>query len=300
MSTIRRSPRVSSSTARPAPARTFRSLSPARQRTLAGRFAGDFLEGLEVPDSPAFGGWLTAQRRRFRGCQAALLEQLALDAGDAASADDLEQWLRLAPLDRRAHEAMLVRLARCGRHRDGEAHLAATAALFEAEGLDAMPLRARWRQALGQQRGSAASVITASSAAVPERAPARRAAIAVMPFADLSTQPRAGGGIADALAYDVTARLARLRNLLVIAQGSMQALHARQIGVEEAGRMLDVDYVVGGRVRLNGSRLSVEVELIETRSARLLWSELLEQPFDETLAVLDEIGNRVVVAGRPD
>lgn len=47
------------------------------------------------------------------------------------------------------------------------------------------------------------------------------------------------------MAYDVTARLARLaklRNLLVIAQGSMFALHQRHIGAEEAGRMLNVDY----------------------------------------------------------
>ncbi len=46
-------------------------------------FAGDFLEGLEIDRSPLFGGWLTAQRRRFRGCHAALLEQLVRrSAGD--------------------------------------------------------------------------------------------------------------------------------------------------------------------------------------------------------------------------
>ena len=44
------------------------TLAPERLRTLAALFAGDFLDGLEIDRSPAFNGWLTAQRRRFRGC----------------------------------------------------------------------------------------------------------------------------------------------------------------------------------------------------------------------------------------
>ena len=51
-----------------------------RLRALAALFAGDFLEGLEIDRSPAFNGWLTAQRRRFRGCHAALLEHLVKSA----------------------------------------------------------------------------------------------------------------------------------------------------------------------------------------------------------------------------
>jgi DNA-binding SARP family transcriptional activator len=52
------------------------TLAPERQRALAGLFNGDFLDGLEIDRSPVFTGWLTAQRRRFRGCHAALLEHL--------------------------------------------------------------------------------------------------------------------------------------------------------------------------------------------------------------------------------
>lgn len=275
-------------------------LSPARRRQLAGRFAGDFLDGLEVPDSPAFGGWLTAQRRRFRGCHVALLEALALAGDGEAARGDLERWLQLAPLDRRAHETLLTALARGGQRREGEAHLAATAALFEAEGLDATPLRALWRAALQPVAAAVlprVAAIGSEAVAIPDvpRAP-RRASIAVMPFADLSAGPRARGGLADALAYDVTARLAKLRSLLVIAQGSVFALHERQIGAEEAGRMLNVDYVVGGSLRQVGERLVVQVELIEIRSARLVWSELLNQKLDAALEVLDDIGNRVVAS----
>ena len=60
----------------------IQTLAPTRQRALSTLFNGDFLEGLEIDRSPAFNGWLTAQRRRFRGCHVALLEQLARNFPD--------------------------------------------------------------------------------------------------------------------------------------------------------------------------------------------------------------------------
>lgn len=278
------------------------TLSTERKRALVGFFAGDFLEGLELADSPAFGGWLTAQRRRFRGCHAALLEQLSQGPDDDQALSYLEKWLQLAPFDRRAHEKMLQGLAARRQMREGEEHLAAASALFEAEGLDAAPLRTAWRAAHSPDRAAtnaAVSVIalprsvSATSPDVAASSP-RRASIAVMPFSDRSAEPRMRGGVADALAYDVTVRLAKLRSMFVIAQGSVFALHERRIGPEEAGRMLNVDYVVGGTARVVGERLSVSVELIETRSARVVWSEILNEHFDDTFEVLDEIGNRIV------
>jgi hypothetical protein len=61
---------------------------------------------------------------------------------------------------------------------------------------------------------------------------------------DRSSEADKRGGAADALAYDVITRLAKLRSMFVIAQGTTFALRDRAIGPEEAGRMLNVDYVV--------------------------------------------------------
>jgi tetratricopeptide (TPR) repeat protein len=60
--------------------------------------------------------------------------------------------------------------------------------------------------------------------------------------------------------------------------------------------MLDVDYVVGGSVRRHGKRLSVRVELVETRSARIVWTEGFDTTLDDAFSVLDEIGNRIVAS----
>jgi TolB-like protein/tetratricopeptide (TPR) repeat protein len=117
-----------------------------------------------------------------------------------------------------------------------------------------------------------------------------------MPFIDRSSEALARGGVADALAHDVITRLAKLRSLFVIAQGTVFALHERVIGAEEAGRILGVDYVVGGTVCAEGERFTVSVELVETRTARIVWADTFHHKRDEGFLVLDEIGNQIVAS----
>src|SRR6185295_11243499 len=124
----------------------------------------------------------------------------------------------------------------------------------------------------------------------------RRASIAVMPFDDRSSEADRKGGAADALAYDVITRLAKLRSMFVIAAGTTFALRDRAIGPEEAGRMLNVDYVVSGSVRRSGKRMIITSELSETRTARVIWSESYDEKHDDALLVLEEIGNRIVAS----
>jgi DNA-binding SARP family transcriptional activator len=247
-------------------------VAPERLRVLAGLFAGDFLEGLEIDRSPSFNGWVTAQRRRFRDCHTAVLQRLVEIVPDHEARQYLEKWLVLAPFDQRVHEMLLNGLARRGQIREGEEHLAATTRLFESEGLDCTPIREAWRLARAQR-----DIPPPAQAVVPGSSPAaylepregvtgasRRVSIAVMPFADRSSMADSRGGTADGLADDIITRLAKLRSLFVIAQGSVFALHERRIGPEEAGRMLNVDYVACGSVRSQGNRIIVTVELTET------------------------------------
>jgi DNA-binding SARP family transcriptional activator len=271
---------------------SLESLDAHRLRSLAAAFAGDFLEGLEIADGHAFNGWLTAQRRRFRGYRAALLEHLAAAVADDEALRYLEQWLELAPFDRRVHELLLDALARQGRIREGEEHLAGAKALFDAEGLEHAALEEAWRAARAQR----VDATPRAAGEIEPASPAGRASIAVMPFVDWSSRTAVRGGIADALAHDVITRLAKLRSLFVIAQGSVFALQERSIGPEEAGRMLNVEYVCSGSVRREGDRLTVMVELAETRTARVIWAETFEQTLDDALDVLHAIGDRIVAS----
>jgi TolB-like protein/DNA-binding SARP family transcriptional activator len=276
---------------------------------LAARFTGDFLEGLEIERSPHFNGWLVAQRRRFRACHVAVLEHLAGSSGLAPEETlaHVETWLERAPLDGRAHAVFLRLLLQRGQLKEGEEHLAATARAFEAEGLDWSPLRDLWRDARRRHANGSAAAAGGATAAPrpaadgpgPQRAAAapRRASIAVMPFIDHRADNTARGGLADGLAHDIITRLSKLRSLFVIAQGTVFALDERRMGAEEAGRALNVDYVVSGSVRRQGgTRIIVAVELAETRTARIVWAETFDDKLDDTLGVLDEIGNRIVAS----
>jgi len=286
-----------------APEHGIQKLGVERQKSLAAHFAGELLEGLEISRSPMFDAWITAERRRFRGIQTVLLENLARALPNEAAYVD--EWLRLSPFDRNAHELLLGALARHGRIADGEAHLASASKLFEADGLDSAPLHDLWRStrekhAAATQPGPA-QLISASLTEIHRLAPGasaatRRASIAVMPFVDRSSEADQRGGAADALAYDVITRLAKLRSMFVIAQGTTFALRDRAIGPEEAGRILNVDYVVSGSVRRNGRKLTVSADLIETRTARIVWAEVFDEKADDALDVLDEIGNRIVAS----
>jgi DNA-binding SARP family transcriptional activator/Tfp pilus assembly protein PilF len=292
-----------------APEHGIQKLGVERQRELARLFGGELLEGLEIARSPMFDTWITAERRRFRGIQAVLLEHLARALPHEQAGAYVDEWLRLAPFDRNAHELLLTSLARQGRIAEGEAHLASASKLFDADGLDSTPLRELWRQARESASAAPSEPAPASSNElvganlteirryVPEPSQSgRRASIAVMPFVDRGSDADKRGGVSDALAHDVVVRLAKLRSLFVIAQGTTFALRDRGIGPEEAGRMLNVDYVVSGATRRSGKKLTVNTDLIETRTARVIWADTFDAPVNDTLEVLDEIGNRIVAA----
>lgn len=266
---------------------------------LSSLITGDFLEGAEIGHSPLFNGWVIAQRHRFRALHAAILEQLVLRASDEAAFEHLEAWRLLAPFDRRVHELILRALARQGRIREGDEHLAATAKLFEAEGLESGPLRQIWRAA--RDGTEPAKVVVSAPAQAPsandpkEREQTKhRASIAVMPFVERSRPGDHGGLSAEGLVHDVITRLAKLRGLLVISQGTVFALHERGIGSEEAGRTLNVDYVASGTFERRDGRIIVSVELVETKSARIVCAEEFERKLDDLFLVMDDIGNRIV------
>jgi DNA-binding SARP family transcriptional activator/tetratricopeptide (TPR) repeat protein len=279
------------------------TLDIERLQGLARLFTGDLLDGLELERSPHFNSWLIAQRRRFSACHTAVLEQLVekLPADSDEAIVHLDKWVELAPFDGRAHAALLAGLAGRGEIGAAEAHLAAAERLFQSEELDFAPLRTAW-QAIRDQRPATslrtqpAGLSTLSPLVAAPAAPGpvepSHASLAVMPFVEESGGTR--GGLADGFTHDIITRLAKLRDFFVIARGSVFALAEKNIAPEDAGRRLNVDYVATGTVRSPPGRLIISVELIEVRTARIVWAETFERRPDDIFPVLDDIGNSIV------
>ena len=299
-------------------------------RAMAALFNGDFLDGMEIDRSPAFNTWLSTQRRRFRGCHIAMLERLVQSTPANEALRFLEIWLERAPFDPRVHQRLLNGFAHNGQIREAEDHLQATKRLFETEDIDFTPIRDAWNSARAQKASPAAASSTmaplARSSDVGPAAgvnrpleqtdpgrenisrleeqgeiitiPSRRASILVMPFTGhTATSMVARNALApNALAHDVITRIAKLRNLFVIAQGTAFSLHEQRISPAEAGRMLDVDYVVHGSVQHQDKRLIVTIEMAEAPTARIVWVETFDHKLDDTLLFINEIGNRIAAS----
>lgn len=282
----------------------FETLDADGLRSLHELFVGDFLEGLELHRSPQLDHWLVTQRSRYRASHAALLERLVeLLPNDPREARPyVERWVGLSPFDARAQIMLLRTLLECGLPTEAEQHLTATARLFEAEGLEFDPIRRAWRELRNQATAPSPPEPAAARAAMPAEqsvaSPAaergmQRATLAVMPFAEPDRHDRRAG-LAEGLTHDIITRLAKLRNLFIIARGSVFALAERGVGPEDAARRLNVDYFTTGLVRRNSGRILASVELVEARTNRIVWSEEFDLKHDDAFLLLDDIGNMIV------
>jgi TolB-like protein/Tfp pilus assembly protein PilF len=147
------------------------------------------------------------------------------------------------------------------------------------------------------RQSSPAGAVVAAPAVATLAAPARmaeRTAIAVLPFKNLS-----GDGqdfFSDGVTEDIINALGRYSNLLVAAKSASFQFKGRNVSPEEAGRTLDVRYLVEGSVRRAGDRLRITVELTEAGTGFHLWSDDYNIETKDVFAVQDEITKHIVGA----
>ena len=141
--------------------------------------------------------------------------------------------------------------------------------------------------------------ITTMADAPPPVAPvgelARRPSIAVLPFSLVGV---AGpyGSIADALPHDLIVELSRLRWLFVIARGSSFQFRGSHAAIDRVRAALNVRYCLSGVVRIELDRMTVTVELCDTDTRGIVWSESYETGVGAVHEVRAEIARAVVNA----
>ena len=274
------------------------ALATERLVELAGLFAGEFLEGGDLDRCPAFHTWLVARRQACRAQHEAILRELMKRAapGSAEALGYAEAWTEFAPFDPHAHAAVLATLIAQARKAEAEERFAAAMLLLRNEGVDPEPLAARWRAlAEGHRAGLAAALPAAADAAAAKPTGLRRASIAILPFQDAESVSSIGS-YAAGLTHDVITRLAKLRSLPVIARGSVFALAEQGLTPDEIARKLGVDYAACGTVRTLGGERLIAVDLVETATGRILWSEQFARRTADALKLIDEVGDRIVAA----
>jgi TolB-like protein/DNA-binding SARP family transcriptional activator len=261
---------------------------------LADLFAGEFLQGDDLDRCPGFQSWLVARRQSCRAQREAILRELMnrVEPGSAEALRYAEAWTEFAPFDPQAHAAVLAALIAQGRKVEAEERLAAAKRLLQSQCVDSEPLAARWHALV--MPPAPARPRAAEIAAEKPTGP-RRASIAILPFHDAASG-RLMAGYAAGLTHDVITRLAKLRSLPVIARGSAFALAEQGLSPDEIARKLGVDYIACGSIQTAGGERLVGVDLIETATGRLLWSDQFARRSGDDLKLIDDVGDRIVAA----
>lgn len=120
-----------------------------------------------------------------------------------------------------------------------------------------------------------------------------RGSVAVLPFRTIGGTEHADQ-ISEGLAEDLTSLLARVPGFHVVSGVSVQQFRDTSTPASEIGRLLGVEVLVAGRVQVAGGMITVNVELVDCRTSRQIWSQRYDRKADELFSTQSEIAQGIV------
>jgi TolB-like protein/tetratricopeptide (TPR) repeat protein len=151
-----------------------------------------------------------------------------------------------------------------------------------------------------EAQGATAAEVADHSAELPKPALAlpNKPSVAVLPFANLSSDPEQEY-FADGVVEDITMALSRFRWLFVIARNSSFTYKGRAVDVKQVGRELGVRYVLEGSVRKAGNRVRIAGQLIDAETGAHLWADHFDGALEDMFDLQDHVTSSVVGAIAP-
>jgi TolB-like protein/DNA-binding winged helix-turn-helix (wHTH) protein/Flp pilus assembly protein TadD len=145
--------------------------------------------------------------------------------------------------------------------------------------------------------GAAPSVRRAGRAAMPAPDPPAppRLSIVVLPFANIGGDPEQEyftDGVTDGLTTD----LSRIRGAFVIGRSTAITYKAKAVDVRQIGRDLNVRYVLEGSVQRSGTRMRLNVQLLDAETGNHLWADRFDKALGDLFDMQDEIATRLAGA----
>jgi TolB-like protein len=122
-----------------------------------------------------------------------------------------------------------------------------------------------------------------------------RLSIVVLPLANIGGDPEQDHFV-DGVTESLTTDLSRIRGAYVVARNTAFAYKGKPFDVKTTGRDLNVRYVLEGSVQRGGSRMRVNVQLIDAEAGNHLWAERFDKPLADLFDMQDEIVARLAGA----
>jgi TolB-like protein len=127
-------------------------------------------------------------------------------------------------------------------------------------------------------------------------ASAPQKSLAVLPFLDLTSQKMDEEYFADGMTEELIDRLSKIPGLRVPAPTSSFYFKGKKMTITDIAKSLGVAYVLDGSVRKSSATLRVAARLIRANDGYVVWTETYDRPYDDKLAVQDEIASEVAKA----
>ena len=132
----------------------------------------------------------------------------------------------------------------------------------------------------------------ARSHAPPPPADSRRSSIVVLPFANIGGEAEYDYFV-DGVTESLTTDLSRMGGGFVIGRNTAFTYKGKAVDLKQVGRELNVRYVLEGSIQRSGSRMRVNVQLIDAESRHHLWAERFDKPLADLFDMQDEIVTRL-------
>jgi TolB-like protein/class 3 adenylate cyclase len=132
-------------------------------------------------------------------------------------------------------------------------------------------------------------------APAPEISVPPRLSMVVLPFANIGGDPEHEHFV-DGVTESLTTDLSRIRHAVVIGRNTAFTYKGKHVDLKQVGRELNVRYVLEGSVQRGGSRMRVNVQLIDAETGNHLWAERFDKPLADLFDMQDEIAARLASA----
>jgi TolB-like protein/class 3 adenylate cyclase len=132
----------------------------------------------------------------------------------------------------------------------------------------------------------------APPAPAAERTVPLRLSLVVLPFANIGGDPEQEY-FADGVTESLTTDLSRISGAFVIGRSTAFSYKGKSPDLKQVGRDLNVRYVLEGSVQRAGTRMRINVQLIEADTGAHLWAERFDKPVADLFDMQDEIVSRL-------
>ena len=107
---------------------------------------------------------------------------------------------------------------------------------------------------------------------------------------------RDSGFLVDGIVEDVITEFSMVREIEIISRQTCFNLKDNNISSREYKNVFNLDYIVSGSIRAVESRIRISVELAETESGNVVWSNKYDRKKQDIFDIQDEIVRKITIA----